>query len=72
MDGEAGWWIASGNISFPPLARVMGVGRQQQGKKQMTLFESSWPAGFHTKISKVVTVMSVMKKTPQGRRHEGV
>ena len=31
MDGEAGWWTTSGNIGFPPLARVMGVGRQQQG-----------------------------------------
>ena len=30
MDGEAGWWTTSGNIGFPPLARVMGVGRQQQ------------------------------------------
>ena len=27
---EAGWWTASGNIGLPPLARVMGVGRQQQ------------------------------------------
>ena len=31
MDGEAGWWTTSGNIGLPPLARVMGVGRQQQG-----------------------------------------
>ena len=30
MDGEAGWWTASGNIGLLPLARVMGVGRQQQ------------------------------------------
>ena len=30
LDGEAGWWTTSGNISLPPLARVMGVGRQQQ------------------------------------------
>ena len=30
MDGEAGWWITSGNIGLPSLARVMGVGRQQQ------------------------------------------
>ena len=30
MDGEAGWWTTSGNIELPPLARVMGVGRQQQ------------------------------------------
>ena len=30
MDGEAGWWATSGNIGLPPLARVMGVGRQQQ------------------------------------------
>ena len=28
-DGEAGWWTTSGNIGLPPLARVMGVGRQQ-------------------------------------------
>ena len=30
MDGEAGWWTTSGNIGLPPLARVMGVSRQQQ------------------------------------------
>ena len=30
MDGEAGWWTTSGKIGLPPLARVMGVGRQQQ------------------------------------------
>ena len=30
MDGEAGWWTTSGNIRLPPLARAMGVGRQQQ------------------------------------------
>ena len=29
MDGEAGWWTTSGKIGLPPLARVMGVGRQQ-------------------------------------------
>ena len=30
MDGDAGWWATSGNIGQPTLARVMGVGRQQQ------------------------------------------
>ena len=30
MDGEAGWWTTRENIGLPPLARVMGVGRQQQ------------------------------------------
>ena len=30
MDGEAGWWTTSRNIGLPPLAMVMGVGRQQQ------------------------------------------
>ena len=30
MDGEAGWWTTCGNIGLPPLARVMGMGRQQQ------------------------------------------
>ena len=29
MDGEAGWWTTSGNIGLPPLARAMGVGKQQ-------------------------------------------
>ena len=33
MDGEAGWWTTSGNIGLLPLARVMGVGRQQQQYK---------------------------------------
>ena len=33
MDGEAGWWTTSGNIGLPPLARVMGVGRQQHEVK---------------------------------------
>ena len=30
MGGEAGWWTTSGKIRLPPLARVKGVGRQQQ------------------------------------------
>ena len=30
MDGDASWWTTSGNIGLPPLARVIGVGRQQQ------------------------------------------
>ena len=30
MDGEACWWTTSGNIRIPPLAKVVGVGRQQQ------------------------------------------
>ena len=30
IDGEAGWWISSGNTGLTPLARVKGVGRQQQ------------------------------------------
>ena len=34
MDGEAGWWTTSGNIGLPPLARVIGVGRQQQVKRR--------------------------------------
>ena len=35
MDGEAGWWTTSGNIGLPPLARVMGVGRQQQQNREV-------------------------------------
>ena len=34
MDGEAGWWTTSGNIGLPPLARAMGVGRQQQAHRK--------------------------------------
>ena len=30
MDGEAGGWTTNGNIGLPPLASVMGMGRQQQ------------------------------------------
>ena len=30
-DWTAGWWTTSENIGLPPLAKVMGVGRQQQG-----------------------------------------
>ena len=30
VDGEAGWCTTRGNIVLPPLARGMGVGRQQQ------------------------------------------
>ena len=30
MDGEAGRWTTRGNIGLTPLARVMGVGSQQQ------------------------------------------
>ena len=29
MDGEAGWLTTSGKFGLPPLARIMGVGRQQ-------------------------------------------
>ena len=30
MDREAGWWTTSRKVGLPPLARVMGVGRQLQ------------------------------------------
>ena len=41
MDGEAGWWTTSGNIGLPPLARVMGVGRQQQQQLQKRMSKAS-------------------------------
>ena len=34
MDGEAGWWTTSGKIGLPPLTRIKGVGRQQQGSRE--------------------------------------
>ena len=39
MDGEAGWWTTSGNIGLPPLARVMGVGRQHNTTQESKLQE---------------------------------
>ena len=39
MDREAGWWTTSGNVGLPPLARVMGVGRQQQQQDRDTLLQ---------------------------------
>ena len=43
MDGEAGWWTTSGNIGLPPLARVMGVGRQQQqGRRPVGRPRKTW------------------------------
>ena len=39
MGVEAGWWTTSGNIGLPPLARVMGVGRQQQQQASNVLYD---------------------------------
>ena len=39
MDGEAGWWTTSGKIGHLPLARVMGVGRQQQQKINLVIMK---------------------------------
>ena len=41
MDREPGWWTTSGKIRLFPLARVMGVGRQQQQQQPelLKLFE---------------------------------
>ena len=34
MDGEAGWWTTSGKIGLSPLARVIGVDRQQHNRDE--------------------------------------
>ena len=41
MADEAGWWTTSGNIGLPPLARVMGVGRQQHCAWYLDLYQLS-------------------------------
>ena len=51
MDGEAGWWTTSRNIGLPPLARVMGVGRQQHNNL----------LHFHIFIQVYSVVQSVLK-----------
>ena len=60
MDGEAGWWTTSGNIGLPPLARAMGVGRQQQQQlKHLGQKANKWLHTIHNlfftgnKISKI-------------------
>ena len=50
MDGEAGWWTTSGNIGLPPLARVMGVGRQQQ----LVTGESGWSSFAEREVQCIV------------------
>ena len=37
MDGKTGWWTTSGKIGPPPLARVMGVGRQQHQRMKQDI-----------------------------------
>ena len=44
MDGEAGWWTTGGKIGIPPLARVMGVGGQQQ--QETMAFNTAISVGF--------------------------
>ena len=44
MDGEADWWTTSGNIGLPPIASVMGVGRQQQRDLGITIHQSLKPS----------------------------
>ena len=53
--------VATGESVTHPAVNIDNA--LQEGKKQMTLFESRWPAEFHTKIFKVVTAMSVTKNT---------
>ena len=48
MDGEAGWWTTSENIGLPPLARFMGVGRQQQ---QLIVFTSKYKQDLYNDLS---------------------
>ena len=64
MDGEAGWWITSGNIGLPPLARVMGVGRQQQHRR--------WLLNLNFKIVKQqIQEILYLKAYDQIRKKEG-
>ena len=49
MDGEAGWWTTCGNIGLPPLARVMGVGRQQQEESDdLKVVLTKWQSDYYT------------------------
>ena len=63
MDREAGWWTTSGNIGLPPLARAMGVGRQQQDVTCYLLTcgcsaTSNWKPGPHA-VSTIVKYLQI-------------
>ena len=57
MDGEAGWWTTSGNIGLPPLARAMGVGRQQHenGVKSIIIDEKKEKSPYRLRRSDGIT-----------------
>ena len=58
MDGEADCWITSGKIRLPPpLARVMGVGRQQVNSSSIGI--AVMPSAFHTCSVSIVVVQIV-------------
>ena len=57
MDGEADWWTTSRKFGLPPLARVMGVGRQQQRKIV--------PMNYHVITKKLVKHLMMVKRTRQ-------
>ena len=59
MDGEAGWWTTSGNIGLPPLARVIGVGRQHTQQLLEFVFESVYVDLQYDEISLTLTGGSV-------------
>ena len=69
MDGEAGWWTASGNIGLPPLARVMGVGRQQQPRaykqeKKEAMAEKKRENELAEKDDAVILLYIALQKVP--------
>ena len=64
MDGEAGWWTTCGNIGLPPLARVMGVGRQQQGviMKLSEIRKEVEESNYETRRKKRMIVFNLKEK----------
>ena len=68
MDGEAGWWTTSGNIGLPPLARVMGVGRQQQQHNQWYLIQAHIPPLSNWKETGYITAN--IPNTPMQHRYK--
>ena len=65
MDGEAGWWTTSGNIGLPPLARVMGVGREQQHDilKIINKMDNKSSSGYDELSNKIIkTIKNVISK----------
>ena len=72
MDGEAGWWNTSENIGLLPLARVMGVGRQQQHLlKIVKTMTTSYRPGANGQVDRMNrTILQILRCFIRGQQED--